>query len=99
MGNSSQFGAIMSTLALGSLIMPAAIGIIADKWMNAEWLYGILHILYGIVLFYVPQVKDPDTLFYVMLLAMAFYMPTISLSNSIAYTILKGNPNDQERSN
>lgn len=86
-----EFGAIFSTLALSSLFMPALTGIIADKWMNAERLYGILHILYGIVLFYVPQVNDPDTFYYVIFAAMIFYMPTISLSNSIAYTILKAN--------
>ena len=86
-----QFGAIFSTLALSSLFMPALTGIIADKWMNAERLYGILHILYGIVLFYVPQVNDPDTFYYVIFAAMICYMPTISLSNSIAYTILKAN--------
>src|SRR5687767_13933034 len=86
-----KFGAIFSTLALSSLFMPALTGIIADKWVNAEKLYGILHILYGLVLFYVPQVTDADTLYYVIFLAMIFYMPTISLSNSIAYTILKNN--------
>ena len=85
----AQFGAIFSTLALSSLFMPALTGIIADKWMNAEKLYGILHILYGLVLFYVPMVNDPDTLYYVIFAAMIFYMPTISLSNSIAYSILK----------
>ncbi len=90
----AQFGAIFSTLALSSLFMPAIAGIIADKWLNAEKLYGILHILYGAVLFYVPQVNDPDTLFYVIFLAMIFYMPTISLSNSIAYHILKENGSD-----
>lgn len=84
-----QFGAIFSTLALASLFMPAITGIIADKWMNAEKLYGILHILYGAVLFYVPAVDDPNTLYYVIFGAMICYMPTISLSNSIAYTILK----------
>jgi NHS family xanthosine MFS transporter len=85
-----QFGAIFSTLALASLFMPAITGIIADKWINAERLYGILHILYGAILFYVPNVNDPDTLYYVIFGAMICYMPTISLSNSIAYTILKG---------
>src|SRR5215203_3815311 len=89
MGTGVQFGAIFSTLALSSLFMPALTGIIADKWMNAEKLYGILHILYGLILFYVPQVKDADTLYYVIFAAMICYMPTISLSNSIAYTILK----------
>jgi MFS transporter, NHS family, xanthosine permease len=89
MGSGVQFGAIFSTLALASLFMPALTGIIADKWMNAEKLYGILHIFYGLILFYVPQVKDADTLYYVIFAAMICYMPTISLSNSIAYTILK----------
>jgi NHS family xanthosine MFS transporter len=57
--------------------------------MDAEKLYGILHILYGVILFYVPQVNDADKLYYVIFGAMICYMPTISLSNSIAYTILK----------
>ncbi|MES1219776.1 MAG: nucleoside permease, partial [Bacteroidota bacterium] len=90
----AQFGAIFSTLALSSLFMPALAGIIADRWLNAEKLYGILHILYGLILFYVPQVNDPDTLYYVIFAAMICYMPTISLSNSIAYTILKNNGED-----
>ena len=90
----AQFGAIFSTLAIASIFMPAITGIIADKWINTEKLYGVLHILYGLVLFYVPQVNDPDTLYYVILLAMIFYMPTISLSNSISYTILKNNNYD-----
>lgn len=84
-----QFGAIFSTLALSSLFMPALAGIIADRWLNAEKLYGILHILYGLILFYVPEVNDPNTLYYVIFGAMICYMPTISLSNSIAYNILK----------
>lgn len=85
----TKFGAIFSTLAISSLFMPAITGIIADKWMDAEKLYGILHILYGLILFYVPQVHDADTLYFVIFAAMICYMPTISLSNSIAYTILK----------
>ena len=89
-----QFGAIFSTLALASLFMPALTGIIADKWLNAERLYGILHIAYGIILFYVPKVNDPTVLYYVIFGAMICYMPTISLSNAIAYTILKRNGYD-----
>ncbi|MEI6679264.1 MAG: nucleoside permease [Mariniphaga sp.] len=89
-----QFGAIFSTLAIASVFMPAITGIIADKWINTEKLYGVLHICYGLVLFFVPQVNDPKTLYYVILLAMIFYMPTISLSNSISYSILKNNHHD-----
>ena len=89
-----QFGAIFSTLALSSLIMPAITGIIADRWINAERLYGLLHLVYGGILFFVPGVSDPDVLYYYILAAMLCYMPTISLSNSIAYTILKSNKFD-----
>ncbi len=89
-----EFGAIFSTLALSSLFMPAITGIIADRWVNAERLYGVLHILYGVILLYVPQVDDPGTLFYVIFAAMICYMPTISLANSISYTVLKNNNYD-----
>jgi NHS family xanthosine MFS transporter len=76
------------------MIMPALTGIIADKWLDATKLYGILHILYGCFLFYVTQVHDADTLYWVILGAMLCYMPTISLSNSVSYTILKNNNYD-----
>ena len=87
----ADFGAIFSTLGLASLIMPTLTGIIADRWMNAERLYGVLHILGGIALACIPQVNHPGTFFWVIFAAMLCYMPTISLSNSVAYNILKTN--------
>lgn len=90
----AQFGAVFSTLAISSIIMPAITGIIADRWLNAERLYGLLQIGYGITLFFLPKVDNPDTFYWIMLVAMLFYMPTISLSNSIAYSILKDNNYD-----
>ncbi|CAM3699157.1 nupG protein [Flavobacterium saliperosum S13] len=85
----AEFGAIFSTLGLSSIIMPALTGIIADRWVNAERLYGVLHILGGLAIAYLPQVEDPTTFYWVIFAAMMCYMPTISLSNSVAYTILK----------
>nr|WP_315151180.1 nucleoside permease [uncultured Flavobacterium sp.] len=90
----AEFGAIFSTLGLSSIIMPALTGIIADRWVNAEKLYGILHILGGLALCYIPQVDNPTTFYWVIFGAMLCYMPTISLSNSVAYTILKNNNYD-----
>lgn len=90
----AEFGAIFSTLGLSSIIMPALTGIIADKWMNAERLYGILHIIGGITIAFIPMVDNPNTFFWVIFGAMLCYMPTISLSNSIAYNILKSNQFD-----
>ncbi|KIA90610.1 nucleoside permease [Kaistella jeonii] len=89
-----EFGKVFATLGIASIIMPALTGIIADRWMNAEKLFGILHILYGITLFFLPSVTTPENFFWVMLIAMMFYMPTISLSNSIAYYVLKNNNYD-----
>lgn len=90
----AEFGLVFSTLGISSIFMPAVIGIIADRWMNAERLYGILQLLYGVVLCCFPLVNQPDTFFWTMLLAMLFYMPTISLSNAIAYSILKSHQYD-----
>jgi NHS family xanthosine MFS transporter len=47
----AEFGAVFSTLGIASIIMPALTGIIADRWINAEKLYGILHILSGFAIF------------------------------------------------
>ena len=85
----AQFGAIFSTMGIASVFMPTICGIIADRWINAEKLYGTLHILGGLTLFYVPQVDNPADFFWVILVAMIFYMPTIALSNSVAYNALK----------
>lgn len=90
----AEFGIIFSTMGISSLIMPALTGIIADRWINAEKLYGILHILGAMVLIYIPQVDNPSSFFWAILLCMIFYMPTIALSNTIAYTILKNKGND-----
>ena len=85
----AQFGAIFSTMGIASIFMPTLCGIVADRWINAEKLYGILHILGGLTLFYVPQISNPADFFWVILVAMIFYMPTIALSNSVAYNALK----------
>ena len=90
----TQFGLIFSTMGIASLFMPTITGIIADRWINAERLFGILHILYGCTLIYLTRVDSPSLFFWVMLVAMCFYMPTIALNNSISYHILKNNGYD-----
>lgn len=85
----TDFGAIFSTMGIASIFMPALVGIIADRFINAEKLFAFLHLLGALVLFYVPSVNDPHTMFWVMLVNMLFYMPTISLSYSICYTVLR----------
>ncbi len=90
----AEFGAIFATMGFASLFMPTITGIIADRWVNAEKLHSVLHILYAGVLFYLTTVNDPTQFFWIMFLAMCFYMPTIALNNSISYTVLKNSGHD-----
>lgn len=85
----TSFGAIFSTMGIASLFMPAIMGVVADKWINAERLYGALHIAGAVMLFLIPEVGDPQTMFWVMLVNMIFYMPTIALAITVAYNALK----------
>ncbi|ACC97701.1 Nucleoside H+ symporter [Elusimicrobium minutum Pei191] len=85
----AQFGAVFSTMGIASLFMPALMGMLADRKVNAERLYGVLHIITAAMLAYLPAIKDPSMFFWGILVAMLAYMPTLALSNSIAYNVLK----------
>jgi NHS family xanthosine MFS transporter len=85
----AQFGEIFSTMGISAIFMPALTGIIVDRWINAEKLYGIMHILGALSLLSLPLVTNPTAFFWVMLLNMVFYMPTISLSITVAFSALK----------
>jgi len=89
-----SFSAIFSTMGIASIFMPAITGIISDKWINAEKLYGIMHILGSITLFCIPLAANPTVFFWLILLNMMFYMPTLSLSITVAYSALKGDNKD-----
>ena len=84
----AEFGAIFSTMGISAIFMPAITGVIADRFINAERLLGICHLIGAVVLLFLPQVNDPATFFWVILLYMLFYMPTISLANTVSYTVL-----------
>jgi MFS transporter, NHS family, xanthosine permease len=85
----AQIGAVFSTLGIASLFMPAIMGIIADKWMNAERVLGLSHIIGAGLLLWASTVTDPNIFFWVMLLNSMFYMPTIALNNTVSYIILE----------
>lgn len=83
-----QVGSIYSTMGLASLFMPGLLGIVADRWINAERLFGLCHITGALLLFWASMVKDPAVMYWVMLLNAMVYMPTIALNNTVAYGIL-----------
>ena len=84
-----QIASIFATLGIASLIMPGVIGIIADKWVNAERLLGICHLLGAGCLFYASTVTDYSHMYWAMLLNLLCYMPTIALNNTVAYNALE----------
>ena len=83
-----NFGLVFMTLGISSIFMPTLMGIIADRWINAEKLFGISHILSGVFIFGLTLAETPISFFWIMLGAMIFYMPTIALSNTISYNAL-----------
>ncbi len=89
-----QIGAVYGTLGIASLFMPAVMGIIADKWLNVERVFGLSHIILSILLFWITTVKDFNTFYLIVLLISMFYMPTIALGNSISYALLERNKFD-----
>lgn len=84
----SDFGAIFSTMGISALFMPTIMGFVADKWVNAERLYSVLHLGNASAMLLLPTITDPTIFFWVVLVAMICYMPTLALSNSIAYQTL-----------
>ncbi len=86
-----QIGAVYGTLGIASLFMPAIMGIIADKYLNAERVFGLSHLILGGLLFWLTTVTDFNTFYMIVFLISMFYMPTIALDNSISYAILERN--------
>lgn len=84
-----QVGSIYATMGIASLFMPALLGIVADRWINAERVLGICHLIGAVLLFGASTVTDYSTMYILMLLNAMFYMPTIALNNAVSYTVLE----------
>jgi NHS family xanthosine MFS transporter len=84
-----EIGSIYGTMGVASLFMPGLLGIVADRWVNAERLYGILHLTGAGLLVWASTVRDYETLYVIMLLNAMVYMPTIALNNTISYRVLE----------
>ena len=97
-GLGQQIGLFYAMQGFVSILMPAIMGIIADRWIPAQKLLGISHVVAAIFLgaagYYGMQHSDSTdftTLFSLYSLSVMFYMPTIALSNSVAYSALINN--------
>src|SRR6478609_5211906 len=85
----TQVGSIYATMGVASLFMPALLGIVADRWVNAERLLGICHVIGAVLMIIASQVTEFSTMYIIMLLNAMVYMPTIALNNTVSYAVLK----------
>ncbi|MDR3329254.1 MAG: MFS transporter, partial [Prevotellaceae bacterium] len=83
-----QIGSFFATMGIASLFMPAVMGIIADRWVSAQKVMGACHIAAALLLLAAAPQTDYARLYPLMLLSVMFYMPTIALSNAVAYSAL-----------
>ncbi len=83
-----QVGAVFAMAGIASLIMPALMGVIADKWVNAERLMGSLHLVGAVALFWAAMSTQFEMFRMAIFLNMLAYMPTLSLSYTVAYNAL-----------
>ncbi len=81
----AESGQVFSTQSWGAIIAPFVIGLIADRFINAEKILGVLHIL-GALLMYQMYNADNIAVFYpYVLIYMICYMPTLALVNSVSF--------------
>src|SRR5574344_407579 len=95
-GVGTEIGYFYSMQGVVSIFMPAVIGIVADRWIPAQKMLGICHLVAAVFMiltaWYGATAEggvDFATIFSLYSLSVAFYMPTIALSNSVAYTALR----------
>lgn len=86
-----QIGSVFTTMGIASLFMPGLLGIVADRWLNAERVLGISHIIAALFLIYASTLTDFPSFYIAILLHSFFYMPTIALNNAVSYALLERN--------
>ena len=90
-GMASQIGWFYAVQGVVSIFMPALMGIVADRWVPAQRLLGFCHLMAALFMFgaaYMGMTGNLGMVFWIYTLSVAFYMPTLALTNSVAYNAL-----------
>jgi nucleoside transporter len=83
--NGVQIGAAYSALAIATMISPFFVGMVADRYFAAQRIMGVLHIVGAVLLYLATQITDNTAFYWLIVFYSLLYMPTIALSNSIAF--------------
>ncbi|MDB5007127.1 MAG: nucleoside transporter [Mucilaginibacter sp.] len=81
----TQNGTAYATQALGAIIAPFIVGLIADKYFSAQRILGVLHLIGAALLWYQTTVISFDAFYPGILAYMIIYMPTLALVNSVSF--------------
>ena len=84
-----QIAMAFSTQSWGAIIAPFFIGLIADRYFNAEKILGILHLLGSGLLLLMSQTSDFSVFYLYVFSYMLLYMPTLALVNSVSFNQMK----------
>ncbi|PHQ62487.1 MAG: MFS transporter [Maribacter sp.] len=74
-----------STQSWGAIVAPFIIGLIADRYFNAERILGVLHIIGAILMYQMSCATEFSTFYPYVLGYMITYMPTLALANSVSF--------------
>ena len=95
LGMGAHIGAFFAMQGIVSIFMPAVMGIVADRWIPAQRLLGLCHLVAGAFMLacaWYGHVNGTSSSFSVLFalysVSVAFYMPTLALTNSVAYNAL-----------
>ncbi len=85
---------VFSTQSLGAIIAPFIVGMIADRYFNAERILGVLHLVGAMLMYQMYSAADMSTFYPYVLAYMILYMPTLALASSVSFRQLT-NPEKQ----
>ncbi len=81
----TQIGAAYSALAIATIISPFFVGMVADRFFSAQHIMGVLHLVGAALLYFATVIDNNASFYWIILTYSLLYMPTIALSNSIAF--------------
>lgn len=84
-----QSASVFSTQSWGAIIAPFIIGLIADRYINAEKILGVLHLAGAFLMYQLYNADNISSFYPYVLIYMILYMPTIALANSVSFNQMK----------